>query len=79
MSQDGRRGDGIDGIAEWGVVEDDGVLDASDTLDDDRVADPLDTGVAAVDRWAAPGRGGGRRAGRGPSAGGRSRNRAGSG
>jgi len=34
------------------VVEDDGLLDASDTLDDDRVADPLDTGVAAADRWS---------------------------
>ncbi|NKE56938.1 hypothetical protein FXN61_08850 [Lentzea sp. PSKA42] len=41
----------IDG-AQWDVAEDDGVLDTSDTLDDDRVADPLDTGVAAADRWA---------------------------
>jgi hypothetical protein len=31
------------------VVEDDGVLDTSDTLDDD-LADPLDTGVIAADR-----------------------------
>jgi hypothetical protein len=52
MSQDDRQGDRIDGVVEWDVVEDDGVLDASDTLDDDRVADPLDTGVAAADRWA---------------------------
>jgi len=37
---------------DWNVVEDDGLLDASDTLDDDRVADPLDTGVAAADRWS---------------------------
>ena len=37
------------------VVEDDGVLDSSDTLDDDLV-DPLDTGVAAADRWAGANR-----------------------
>jgi len=37
---------------EWDAVEDDGVLDASDTLDDNRVADPLDTGIAPADRWA---------------------------
>jgi hypothetical protein len=55
-SQDDRQGDGIDGGDEWNVVEDDGVLDASDTLDDDRVADPLDTGVAAADRWAGANR-----------------------
>jgi hypothetical protein len=35
-----------------GVLEDDGVLDASDTLDDSPVTDPLDTGVAAADRWS---------------------------
>jgi hypothetical protein len=52
MSQDDRQGDRMDGVAEWDVVEDDGVLDASDTLDGNRVADPLDTGVAAADRWA---------------------------
>jgi hypothetical protein len=56
MSQDDRSDDRIDGIEEWDAVEDDGVLDASDTLDDDRVADPLDTGVAAGDRWAAANR-----------------------
>jgi hypothetical protein len=33
-------------------MEDDGVLDASDTLDDDLVADPLDTGIAPADRWS---------------------------
>jgi hypothetical protein len=32
-------------------VEDDGVLDASDTLDNDLVGDPLDTGIAPADRW----------------------------
>ncbi|SNT64181.1 hypothetical protein SAMN05421812_116135 [Asanoa hainanensis] len=37
---------------EFEVLEDDGVLDASDTLDDDRVADPLDVGIAAADRWS---------------------------
>jgi hypothetical protein len=38
------------------VVEDDGVLDASDTLDDDRVADPLDVGIAPADRWSGANR-----------------------
>jgi hypothetical protein len=56
MSQDGTQGDRIDGVDAWNVVEDDGVLDASDTLDDDRVADPLDTGVVAADRWAGANR-----------------------
>ncbi|MFG2057199.1 DUF5709 domain-containing protein [Micromonospora sp. NPDC048930] len=41
---------------EWNVVEDDGVLDASDTLDDDRVGDPLDTGIIAGDHWTAANR-----------------------
>ena len=41
---------------EWDAVEDEGVLDASDTLDDDRVADPLDTGIAPADRWAGANR-----------------------
>ena len=48
MSQDDRT----EGVEDWNVVEDDGVLDTSDTLDDDRVDDPLDTGVAAADRWS---------------------------
>jgi Family of unknown function (DUF5709) len=52
MSQD----DTTDRDEEWNIVEDDGVLDASDTLDDDRVADPLDTGVAAADRWSGANR-----------------------
>jgi hypothetical protein len=38
------------------VVEDDGVLDRSDTLDDDAVDDPLDTGIAAADHWAGANR-----------------------
>jgi hypothetical protein len=37
------------------VVEDDGVLDRSDSLDDD-LAEPLDTGVAAADHWAGANR-----------------------
>ena len=41
---------------QYEVVEDDGVLDASDTLDDDRVADPLDVGIAAADRWSGANR-----------------------
>jgi hypothetical protein len=52
MSQDNVRGEAPDDLEEWNLVEDEGVLDASDTLDDNRVADPLDTGVAAADRWA---------------------------
>jgi Family of unknown function (DUF5709) len=36
---------------QWDPDEDDGVLDASDTLEGG-VADPLDIGVAAADRWA---------------------------
>ena len=51
MSQDDRTGG-----EDWNVVEDDGVLDASDTLDDDRVTDPLDTGVVAADRWSGANR-----------------------
>ncbi|HEU5420803.1 MAG TPA: DUF5709 domain-containing protein [Streptosporangiaceae bacterium] len=34
-------------------IEDEGVLDASDTLDGDPGADPLDEGVIAADRWSA--------------------------
>jgi hypothetical protein len=41
---------------QWNVAEDDGVLDASDTLDDDKVADPLDTGIAPADRWSGANR-----------------------
>jgi Family of unknown function (DUF5709) len=53
MSRSDRADEGTD---EWDAIEDDGVLDASDTLDDDRVADPLDTGVVAADRWAGANR-----------------------
>ncbi|MCF0093819.1 DUF5709 domain-containing protein [Micromonospora sp. MH99] len=45
-----------DSVDEWNVAEDDGVLDASDTLDDDRVGDPLDTGIVAADHWTAANR-----------------------
>ncbi len=34
-------------------LEDDGTLDASDTLDGDVGDDPLDTGIAPPDRWSA--------------------------
>lgn len=52
MSQD----DNTDRFDEWDAIEDEGVLDASDTLDDDAVADPLDTGIAPADRWAGANR-----------------------
>ncbi|MEV0428533.1 DUF5709 domain-containing protein [Micromonospora sp. NPDC050495] len=45
-----------DSVDEWNVAEDDGVLDASDTLDDQRVGDPLDTGIVAPDHWTAANR-----------------------
>ncbi len=34
-------------------AEDDGVLDASDTLEGDPGDDPLDTGIEPADRWSA--------------------------
>ena len=36
-----------------GELEDDGVLDASDTLDGDPGDDPLDQGIVPADRWSA--------------------------
>ena len=48
--------DGTNGTDEWDDIEDDGVLDASDTLDDDAVADPLDVGIAPADRWSGANR-----------------------
>jgi hypothetical protein len=51
-----RQDDSAGGVDEWNMAEDDGVLDASDTLDDDRTSDPLDTGIAAPDRWAGANR-----------------------
>jgi Family of unknown function (DUF5709) len=44
-----------DSVEQW-MAEDDGVLDASDTLDDDRVRDPLDTGIIAADHWTGANR-----------------------
>ncbi|MGQ5261182.1 DUF5709 domain-containing protein [Micromonospora sp. ZYX-F-536] len=46
----------MDSVEDWNVAEDDGVLDASDTLDDDRVSDPLDTGIIAEDHWTGANR-----------------------
>ena len=43
--------EGIDDVAEWDDIEDEGVLDGSETLDDDRVDDPLDVGIEASDHW----------------------------
>ncbi|HLL65438.1 MAG TPA: DUF5709 domain-containing protein [Micromonosporaceae bacterium] len=43
---------GAGGGEQWDAIEDDGVLDASDTLDDDAVSDPLDVGIGAADRWS---------------------------
>lgn len=40
-------------IAQWDDIEDEGVLDGSDTLDDDLVADPLDAGIVAGEKWLA--------------------------
>jgi Family of unknown function (DUF5709) len=52
--------DRTDGIDQWDDIgfnySDDGVLDASDTLDDDAVADPLDTGIEPADRWSGANR-----------------------
>jgi hypothetical protein len=58
MDNNDRADGGADGVEaeEWDSVEDDGVLDASDTLDDDAVSDPLDVGVAPPDRWAGANR-----------------------
>jgi hypothetical protein len=44
--------DETNGVAQWDDIEDDGVLDASDTLDGGGVADPLDTGIGPADRWS---------------------------
>src|SRR5262245_38150586 len=48
MSQD----EGIDDIRQWDDIEDEGVLDTSDTLDDDLVHDPLDAAIEPADRWS---------------------------
>jgi hypothetical protein len=54
MGQD--QDDSAEGVDRWNMVEDDGVLDSSDTLDDDKVSDPLDTGLAPPDRWSGANR-----------------------
>jgi len=36
---------------QWDDIEDEGVLDSQDTLEDDPVGDPLDVGYQASDRW----------------------------
>ncbi|GAA5199340.1 hypothetical protein GCM10023322_74760 [Rugosimonospora acidiphila] len=41
---------------DWDDIEDDGVLDASDTLDDDAADDPLDVGIEPADRWSGANR-----------------------
>jgi hypothetical protein len=53
VSQDNSRDDDV---AQWDDVEDEGVLDASDTLDDDAVDDPLDAGIEPADRWSGANR-----------------------
>jgi hypothetical protein len=42
------------GADEWDDVEDDGVIDPSDSLEDE--PDPLDTGIAPADRWSGANR-----------------------
>jgi hypothetical protein len=56
MSQDDIRDGTRDDIRQGDEIDDDGVLDIADTLDDDRVGDPLDTGIAAADRWSGANR-----------------------
>jgi len=44
--------DSRDDVRQADDINDDGVLEGDDTLDDDRVEDPLDTGIAPADRWS---------------------------
>src|SRR6266851_5536553 len=44
---------GLSSDLEENDLEDDGVLDASDTLDGDPGDDPLDAGIVPPDRWSA--------------------------
>jgi hypothetical protein len=37
---------------QWDAIEDEGVLDNSDTLDGNSAGDPLDVGYQAADRWS---------------------------
>jgi Family of unknown function (DUF5709) len=41
---------------EWDAVEDDGVLDSSDTLENDPAGEPLDVGYEPADRYAGANR-----------------------
>ena len=45
-----------DSVPPWDDVEDEGVLDRADTLDDDAVEDPLDAGIEPADRWSGANR-----------------------
>ena len=44
--------DSRDDVRQADDINDDGVLEGDDTLDSDRVEDPLDTGIAPADRWS---------------------------
>jgi hypothetical protein len=44
--------DSRDDVRQADDIMDDGVLEGDDTLDGDRVEDPLDTGIAPADRWS---------------------------
>jgi hypothetical protein len=52
VSQD----DSAEGVEQWDDIEDEGVLETDETLDDDRVEDPLDTGYEPADRWSGANR-----------------------
>lgn len=56
MSQDGTFDDSVDGIEEFDETENDGLLDGTDTLDDDAVQDPLDVGYEPADKWSGANR-----------------------
>ncbi|RZU75361.1 hypothetical protein EV384_3899 [Micromonospora kangleipakensis] len=46
---------GSDEVQQYDDIEDEGVLDGSDTLEDG-VGDPLDVGIVATDRWSGANR-----------------------
>jgi hypothetical protein len=41
---------------EWDNIEDEGVLDGDETLDDNPVEDPLDVGIEPTEKWRAANR-----------------------
>jgi hypothetical protein len=43
-------------LGDWELIEDEGSLSTSDTLDDDAVEDALDTGIVAADKWSGANR-----------------------